>query len=264
MNESENITIDKLSLTSAYLQMQFFYDNAVTNLGIGTGFFWEGSEQIFLITNWHNVSGRNFETNEPMDKKYASVPNQIFIKFFTTSSEGRIIPQEGTIKIRNDKDEPLWLEIKVVNSDIPLADVVAIPLGYNDLTKSIVCANHIKSDMIVNISQEVFILGYPKGILAGGLPIWKRASIASEPMINAYQEKPTILVDTATREGMSGAPVFADTKGPYKSSSSGNLILTTGTVRSFVGIYSGRLGKNEFEAQLGIVWKKEIIDHLLQ
>jgi len=37
-----------------------------------------------------------------------------------------------------------------------------------------------------------------------------------------------------------------------------------GEIQNFVGIYSGRiLGKTELEAQLGIVWKKEVIDEII-
>jgi hypothetical protein len=31
----------------------------------------------------------------------------------------------------------------------------------------------------------------------------------------------------------------------------------------FLGVYSGRLGEDEFKAQLGIVWKKEVIEEII-
>lgn len=40
---------------------------------------------------------------------------------------------------------------------------------------------------------------------------------------------------------------------------------TFGTIRTFVGVYSGRLGaKDEFQAQLGIVWKKQVIEEIIE
>ena len=62
----------------------------------------------------------------------------------------------------------------------------------------------------------MFVLGYPKGISGGrGFPIWKRASIATEPDIQ-HDGLPKLLVDTATREGMSGAPVVAIADGDFE------------------------------------------------
>lgn len=63
--------------------------------------------------------------------------------------------------------------------------------------------------MLLRVATDVFVLGYPKGISGGGeFPIWKRASIATEPDIQ-LGTLPKMLVDTATREGMLGAPVIA-------------------------------------------------------
>ena len=51
-------------------------------------------------------------------------------------------------------------------------------------------------------------------------PIWKRGSIASEPEI-PIDGKPMFYIDTATRQGMSGAPVFAQTSGFWGPRSAG-------------------------------------------
>ena len=37
-----------------------------------------------------------------------------------------------------------------------------------------------------------------------------------------------------------------------------------GTIRNFVGVYSGRIGADEFKAQLGIVWKIKALKEILQ
>ncbi len=38
-----------------------------------------------------------------------------------------------------------------------------------------------------------------------------------------------------------------------------------GTIQGFVGIYSGRIvGESEFDAQLGIVWKKLVIEEIIK
>jgi len=43
------------------------------------------------------------------------------------------------------------------------------------------------------VAAEVFILGYPRGLTKQGvLPIWKRGSIASEPLFNVMDGAPAI------------------------------------------------------------------------
>ena len=64
---------------------------------------------------------------------------------------------------------------------------------------------------------------------------------------------------------MSGSPVFTQfvgflTEDPEHPSDTDWI----GMGRKFLGIYSGRiLGQDEFEAQLGIVWKASIIEEIV-
>jgi hypothetical protein len=107
----------------------------------------------------------------------------------------------------------------------------------------------------LRVGDDVFVLGFPRGIeSSNGLPIWKRGTIASEPTV-PVNELPIMLIDTATREGMSGGPVIArQTRG----SKDGKLTLLMGEVGRFVGVYTSRnKGDDEFEAQVGRVWTRE-------
>lgn len=64
---------------------------------------------------------------------------------------------------------------------------------------------------------------------------------------------------------MSGAPVIFRRVGIH-GAVNGKLTKETrfGEIRNFVGIYSGRLiGETDFDAQLGIVWKKEVIEEII-
>lgn len=252
-------SVNKLSISTVRLQMQ--YINPVTknaiNLAIGTGFFWKSSKNIFVITNKHNITGRHFETNEMLNKQ-GSIPNHLVGDFFVHSTEGEILENIFTVPLYVDDDatKKNWIE------DSNGADIAAINFGLITSFPNVVCANEVVSDMIVNIGQDVFVLGYPKNISIQGLPIWKRASIASEPRLNAYREKPTILIDTATREGMSGSPVFAISQGSYQTSE-GLKLMSGEPAQSFLGIYSGRLADDMLGAQLGIIWKKELIEEMI-
>lgn len=253
------IEVDPISVCTARLIMQFKNPSDINSvpidLAVGTGFFRQYGQERHLITNKHNVTGRHFETGEILSKKGA-IPNRIQVDCFTKNlkelSFGFNLYSGGNDpNDTNQKDRPLWLEH-------PDLDIVA--LKFNNID-DFIYAEDFEMDAMVNIAQDVFVIGYPRGIDVGNLPIWKKATIASEIGFNAYNDQPSFLIDTATKEGMSGSPVFALIDGTYRDSL-GNKILSSGKGRKFLGIYSGRLGDNVFEAQLGIVWKKEAIEKL--
>jgi hypothetical protein len=71
---------------------------------------------------------------------------------------------------------------------------------------------------------------------------------------------PKLYIDSATREGMSGAPVYAQESGFWLPK--GKTLPEDGCFGKgycFLGIYSGRVGEDSFLAQLGVVWKEEAI-----
>jgi len=100
------------------------------------------------------------------------------------------------------------------------------------------------------IGKEVFVLGYPFGQLAirlSPLPIWKRASIATE-LAYLVEELPMFLVDTATRMGMSGSPV----------------VFILGEFQQFLGVYSGRIGAEDLgDVQLGRFWRSNLVPQII-
>lgn len=73
-----------------------------------------------------------------------------------------------------------------------------------------------------------------------------------------------MLIDTATRAGLSGSPVIMQRVGIH-GGTGGVLSADTifGRIRNFVGIYSGRIGDDELKAQLGIVWKARVISEIV-
>jgi len=112
--------------------------------------------------------------------------------------------------------------------------------------------------------DRCFVLGYPKGLDGGfHLPLWKGASIASEPSID-HSGLPRILIDTATRPGMSGAPVIAVSNGYHVPLRGTMNDAVFGRVEAFLGVYSGRIDDDQLGAQIGIVWKAEVIDKILE
>jgi hypothetical protein len=158
-----------------------------------------------------------------------------------------------------DTFAPRWLEHAVHGSKV---DVVAVPFevpGWAEIhTINVV---NTAPRMLLRVSMEVFVLGYPRGIGGGrGFPIWKRASIATEPEID-LDGRPKLLIDCATREGMSGGPVIAVAHWGFEAEP--RFLAMGDHAYRFVGIYSGRLGADEMKAQLGIVWKSRVVDEIL-
>ena len=154
---------------------------------------------------------------------------------------------------------PIWFVHPQLHQEV---DVVAIPFTAPEVAK-IYPINTMNTvpDLRLIAGGDVFVLGYPKGTSGGGLfPIWKRASLATEPQLD-LNGSPMMLVDTATREGMSGGPVIAVATGGYTTESNNTVLGQDGT--RFAGINSGRLGTNELEAQLGVVWKAKVLDEMI-
>ncbi len=126
-----------------------------------------------------------------------------------------------------------------------------------------------KEDMTIaygypRVAAEVFILGYPKGLTKQGvLPVWKKGSVASEPLFNVMDDAPAFFVDAVTRDGMSGSPViyFGD-----------DITDQFGRTRDLdrrgeawlIGVYGGREGvtAEEIDMALGRVWHRRLLDEI--
>ena len=236
-------------------------------LGHATAFFYKYNECFYLISNWHVFSGRNCYHSQPIHDSCA-VPDQIEFNLSVVGAKGAKIPlhvsilSRTNIDLNDDAGRPIWLQHRegqkydLAAYPVPneiIADREIFPaVGTND-------APHLS----IRPGSEVFILGYPMGItLQSELPIWKRGSVASEPAYHA-DGLPIILVDTATRKGMSGSPVFAVTSRGLKWNKNKTSIVDEALVK-FLGVYSGRYGADdEFAAQIGRVWNRSVLDEML-
>ncbi|MFT3972346.1 MAG: hypothetical protein QM699_02505 [Amaricoccus sp.] len=165
-----------------------------------------------------------------------------------------------------ERDAPLWLEHCKLNSK---CDVVAIPFEVpSAASHRIAYANG--SSPIENLlaGSPAFIVGFPHGLSAGHwLPIWKSGYVASEPNFDIsigtqphidFGEigginLPAFFIDSLTRGGMSGSPVFV----------ANNNESTSSRRYHFVGAYSGRIEGRENEAALGICWKRNTIREIV-
>lgn len=252
----EYFDTEPLSLTS--IQIKMFRDSL--QLSTGTAFFYSFREHNFLVTNWHNASGRRPDNLKCVNKNGA-IPDKIkaYIPYYTDQKKKLANWLELEIPLYNGS-RPNWMVHPKFNQKV---DLVVMPLKVPD-NAAIYAVNDSKglglNNLLVKPGMDVFVLGYPEGLTGGALfPIWKRGSFASIPQLD-LDGMPKILIDTATRRGMSGSPVYAIYRGNiYDEKSKSVAYLSSETGRRFIGIYSGRVDDDTFSAQIGIVWKEKAI-----
>ena len=244
--------------------------------GIATGFFYRGqTNNVYLVTNWHVVTGRN-PTN-PTSSKSGAVPCTLRCKLHkkmehdSAISLSQIMQMDVSINT-DDGDNPEWLEHHIHRH---LVDVVAIKMDDLDDLES-TCTFHVVNDckefetkFEPSVMDQAIVIGYPWGLTGGGatLPLYKRGSIASEPMVN-YGDLPRMLIDCRTTQAMSGSPVIVSHSGIWHPDGKPSANTIHGTITNFIGVYSGRLyakdssglaGDDEI-SEIGVVWKKETVD----
>jgi len=159
------------------------------NLAIGTAFIYQYEANTYLVTNWHNVTGRNPKSKETLSD-VGNEPDNLVMGIPTIQN-----PNEQPMMIKwewkilelyedQNREIPVWLHHPVHSENV---DVVVIPLPGVEET----ALKHSK-DPILNLenirlypSLDVYVLGFPRGMSGGAhFPIWKRGTIATEPDIN--------------------------------------------------------------------------------
>lgn len=258
----DTIVPDSLSLTTHHLHLCFKQTDAV--LSSATGFVYESGDTRYLVTNWHNVTGRNPITGKCLSETLA-VPDMISTMFRTKDQPANCRREEIRLYLDDQMRAPVWYEHPKHGRAV---DVVVIPLPEalaSEYKFFPINAIPFDTQYKEEVADDAFVVGYPFfDTTYLQLPIWKRASIASEPDVNIDQ-LPKLFIDTATRPGLSGAPVIMQRVGIH-GMKGGKLSATDaiGRIRSFLGIYSGRIGVDELKAQLGIVWKARVITEIIE
>jgi hypothetical protein len=136
--------------------------------------------------------------------------------------------------------------------DLPFDEIHFLPLEPKDQAYG--------SEPRFWVTDDVYIVGYPFGLDHGFYwPIWIRGTVASEPSLNfTYKDEqyPLFLVDSRTRAGQSGSPVFL----PRRHFTD----LTTdpeALPRSrLLGVYTGRINA---ESDLGLTWHIGEVERML-
>ena len=245
-----------------------------TLLSNATAFIWECDGAWYLVTNIHNLSGWNHQENKAVSSR-GSQPTHIEFQLCAVAADQvsgtSLLSRKGYRLPLYDDEQPKWLVHPVFQSTVdvgilPICDAPneedcnAVGVG-RFATLAVNCHEWDVFDLAAG--DDAFVLGFPKGMNAIGFPIWKRASIATEPDID-LDGLPKLLLDTATREGMSGSPVIGIRRGITNPSGSFGSDSIIGESIQFVGIYSGRIGDDPLGVQLGIVWKSSVIDEIIE
>lgn len=227
-----------------------------------------------MITNAHNFAGWDFERDRSLSDS-AFTPTEVQVRL----SVQRLVEGDAfhltrtafSAQLNDEEGRPKWLVHpahgpKVDVGALSLGDASLLDLWPAEVTKDSLVANppvnELKelADFDLNAGDDAFVVGYPLGMDGGEeFPLWKRASIASEPAAN-IDKLPKLLIDTATRKGMSGSPVYAVRSGFITMKSGEQLI---GRAPAFLGVYSGRIDDDPLGAQIGIVWKAAVVNEII-
>lgn len=236
----------------------------------GTGFLYNFKEHLYLITNAHNITRVNPVTKQRITNSIAFPERLVyFIRREVSGDPFKMVAYEVVAPLYSDDEMlcPLWYEHPKFGYNV---DVVALPIcGKHEIPRDVkvfpINSFDLEDKFPLEASDDVYVLGYPFAIDGDKkLPIWKRGSVATEPAID-IDGLPKILIDTASRPGMSGSPVIFQRTGIHgfnPEKLSGEEII--GRIRGFIGVYSGRIeAPDPLDAQLGVVWKKTVISEIL-
>jgi len=193
---------------------------------VGSGVLVSIDHAVVLVTAAHNLTGKN-KAGQYLDKKYHSLPNHVRISGHHLNIDVPLHEGDNQPLV----DEPLFIADQA-------ADVAILRLpNVSGLTARTTYALHESfldpekhSQLSLSVGDFCFLIGYPRGQAVetpdGLSPIWKLATIASEP-IHAGRNTP-LLLDTWGEKAMSGSPVLV--KGEVAGKKQNR----------FVGVYTGR------------------------
>ena len=247
------------TMKSLYIEMYF----GEALLSSGTAFLAANDRESHcaLITNRHNVTGRNQETGECLSKT-GGVPDSVVIYFHKNPLEDG---QWKKIKLPLYREDgsPWWIEHPTLGAQ---ADLVALNLRWGDDVRKLPYYMKLDLDrvnMVVAPADAVSVIGFPFGLSSvGKFPIWATGFLAQELSL-VTPENPVFLIDCRTRQGQSGSAVIAYRSSGYRQIKDEKIsaILTVNQAWEFLGIYSGRVNA---ESDLGRVWHVNAVEAVLE
>ncbi len=238
--------VDPLSATS--LEIKILHDDKL--IGTATGFVVDKHNKHYLVTNRHVVLACGLDP-DPTDVGGWMCANKLAIFHNRLDHDGQWF--WVTENLLDEHGKAKWFEHPTLAGR---ADLVAIPLAQTDNVRFNPLDLELrKTDMRVGPGDSVSIVGFPFGRAQGaGLAIWKTGTVASDLSVD-YNGRPMFLMDTTSRPGMSGSPVYAVRSGAFAASGGRLMSMSDGTAKKFLGVYS----EQDREAEVGGVWKAEAL-----
>jgi hypothetical protein len=224
-----------------------------TEIGSATGFLMLKNGKDYLVTNRHVVLACS------MDRDPANIGGwlcankiSIFHNRFGHADQWFWVTED----LYDAQGQKRWFEHPTLAG---AADLVALPLVHTENVQFYDLNIDMKdADLVVGPADTVTIVGFPFGQSQNaGLPIWKTGTVASDLSTN-WSGRPMFLVDTTSRQGMSGAPVYAIRSGAFRSNAGLLKMAVKGVQARFLGVYSEQYQ----EAELGGVWKADAVKDL--
>ena len=185
-------------------------------ISTASGFFWSHGSELFLVTNWHVLSGKN-----PFTLEILSPNGFVPLKFayygisYTFEGDLLVFSRERHVMQITDFGSAHFECPPIIDGQS--IDIVALRIsngvvfGKNFAATGFVGAEKATGFMneacgqriVTRAGDDCFILGYPLRNYEGlNLPIWKRGAISSDTSIGVGG-RPIFLVDAATTPAMS-------------------------------------------------------------
>ncbi|EHD0094928.1 hypothetical protein L2596_004461 [Vibrio vulnificus] len=267
-----------------------------TELSIGSGVIYQHGSDYFIVTAWHNLSGRHSETLKPLSKNLA-IPDNVVVSLAVRMPSFGATTRHSIVIPLTDEDKSLFY---IHPENWPRVDVAVIPFDPSSTFLSeLYLSNGEQQDIgfspimeipgagtteicpiqkylvpnpdviekwfdTVEVTEELFIPGYPHNVQDYyAQPVWKRATIASS-IRDGWNREPKFLIDSASKSGMSGAPVLY-----YNPNGRVQILGSTyqfdQDIAILAGIYVGRIAVNgEQDPQIGTVWKSSVIEEIIE
>ncbi|XYJ11767.1 S1 family peptidase [Telluria sp. B2] len=246
------------SLCSVFIRTICSTPSGDIPFGKATGFLYrDAKSRIWLITNWHVVTGRRPDDPGFLVNNIPQSPHQIEVTFPGPVVGKFLLPKRLNL-YRNDR--PIWREYR---RDVG-NDVVGIPIAVPPGSIAPCVQDFAERDTaILQPGLDVVVIGFPfEHSVDMPFPVWKRAMVATESAYTVFGLAQTLL-DTPGTPGMSGSPVFRISEGvamrpeqhaQFKAAERGELDLLKvfasldpaklkpAPVLNFIGVYAGSTG----------------------
>jgi hypothetical protein len=151
-----------------------------------------------------------------------------------------------------------------------LIGLVAIPIDTDYcrsnriIFRSFASNNLLPNHLLLNVGEDVFIMGYPLGIFdkIHNIPLTRGGTIAS-PYPIPWNSQPFFLVDANLENGTSGSPVITKFKETWRTIDGGSVI--TGLAMYVLGINSSTFPRQEGQSMptgLNATYFARLIDQM--